>query len=326
MKFAENVEIIIASPRGFCAGVERAITIVEEALKKYSPPIYVKHEIVHNKYVVESLKKKGVKFIEDVNEVPDNAPIIFSAHGVANSIYEASDKKQLKIIDATCPLVKKVHFSVKRHHKKKSHVILIGHQGHPEVIGTMGQLGDGEVTLVESEEQVEKLPFSPEDSLAYTTQTTLSIGETKGIIDALKKKYPQIVGPESGDLCYATTNRQEAVAEVASLVDVFFIVGSKNSSNSNRLRELASRYVPSYLVDNPNEIDLDWVKGKKKLGISSGASAPEILTQRLIDFLKANLTVSNVREISTTKENTFFPLPLEFRKSKVTSDLREYFK
>ena len=320
------MEIIVASPRGFCAGVERAITIVEEALKKYSPPIYVKHEIVHNKYVVESLKKKGVKFIEEIDEVPDGVPIIFSAHGVANAVYEAAEKKKLKIIDATCPLVKKVHFSVKKHHKKKFQVILIGHQDHPEVIGTMGQLGENEVTLVENEEQVEELPFSKEDSLAYTTQTTLSIGETKGIIEALKKKYPQIVGPESGDLCYATTNRQMAVAEVATLVDVFFVVGSKNSSNSNRLRELASRYVPSYLVDNPNEIDLAWVKNKQKVGISSGASAPEILTQQVIDFLKDNLTITNVREVNAVEENVFFPLPLEFRKKKITSDLKEYFK
>ncbi len=309
------MEIIIANPRGFCAGVERAITIVEESLKKHPAPIYVKHEIVHNKFVVESLQKKGVRFIEEIEEVPDNSLIIFSAHGVSNSTYQEAKAKNLHIIDATCPLVKKVHFSVLKHHKKDHHIILIGHQGHPEVIGTMGQIAEGKVTLVENEEQVATLPFKDDDLLAYTTQTTLSINETKGIIAALKKKYPKIVGPESGDLCYATTNRQEAVSEIAPAVDIFLVIGSSNSSNSTRLKELAGKYnIPSYLIDNPEKIDIEWLKGKEKIGISSGASAPEILVQQVISFLKKNFKITGVREINVREENVVFPLPLELRK------------
>ncbi len=308
------MEIMIASPRGFCAGVERAISIVEKALEKYGAPIYVKHEIVHNKYVVETLRKKGVVFIEDIEEVPEKSLIIFSAHGVANEIYEQSKAKGLTIIDATCPLVKKVHFSVKKHNNKEHQVILIGHSGHPEVIGTMGQLEEGKVTLVESVEDVGKLTFPDDSALAYTTQTTLSINETKDIIDALKDKYPFIKGPDKGDLCYATTNRQKAVSEIAPEVDLFLVIGSKNSSNSNRLRELASQYnIPSYLIDNLNDIDLKWFQGKKKIGISSGASAPEVLTKAVVDFLKEELSIASIKEVKAVDEKVIFPLPVQLR-------------
>ncbi len=313
------MELILAKPRGFCAGVERATVIVEKALEKYSSPIYVRHEIVHNKSVVENFKKKGVVFVEELSEVPSGSVVIFSAHGVAQSVYDDAGNRSLTIIDATCPLVKKVHFSVKKYNKKNVHVILIGHRQHVEVVGTLGQLPEGNVTLVESEEDVKKLSFPKDQPLAFATQTTLSIFETQGIIDALKNKYPDIMGPESGDLCYATTNRQKAVMDLARSVDVFLVVGSSNSSNSNRLREMADKEgVMAYLIDGSREFKPEYIEGHKKIGISSGASAPEYLVNELVEHLKNNYPINSVKEWMVIEEDVHFPLPLEFRpKSKV---------
>ena len=314
------MEIILASPRGFCAGVERAILIVEEALKKYGTPLYVRHEIVHNRSVVDALKKKGVIFVEELEEVPDNAIAIFSAHGVAKSVYDEANKKNLIEIDATCPLVKKVHKVISSYHKKNIQIVLIGHKNHPEIIGTMGQLEKGKITLVESVADIAHLTFNEDTPLAYTTQTTLSIYETKDIIDALKKKYPDIIGPEQGDLCYATTNRQDAVVEIAKQVDLFIIIGSKNSSNSNRLRELAADTgnIPAYLIDNVHEIDETWFNDAKTskadttdkiIGISSGASAPDYLVQELVQWFEKKYDVININHYITSKENVVFKLP-----------------
>lgn len=308
------MELIIAKPRGFCAGVERATQIVEKTLKKYPPPIYVRHEIVHNKYVVNDFKKKGVIFVEELDEVPNKSTVIFSAHGIPQKVYQEAKEKELITIDATCPLVKKVHYSVARYFKKEVHIILIGHNGHSEVIGTIGQLPQGKVTLVENEKDVENLDLSQDDPIAYTTQTTLSISETSLIIKALKKKYPDIMGPEKGDLCYATTNRQQAVVKIASKVDVFLIVGSSNSSNSNRLREMAEQEgIPAYLIENYKSLKPAYLQDKKIVGISSGASAPEYLVTSLIDYIKENYEISKISEWTEIEEDVHFPLPVEFR-------------
>ena len=304
------MDILLASPRGFCAGVERAIHIVEKALEKFGSPIYVRHEIVHNKSVVKDLAEKGAVFVKEVDEVPEGGVVIFSAHGVPKKVYRDSNERQLVTIDATCPLVKKVHTSIARHNKSQAKVILIGHDGHPEVEGTLGQLSVGEVKLVSHPEDVKKLEVKDENNLAYTTQTTLSIAETKDVIDALKKKYPHIQGPEKGDLCYATTNRQEAVAEIAKYVDLFLIIGSSNSSNSNRLRELGEeRGVKSHLIDNKNDLKLEWFVGAKSIGISSGASAPDHLVKEVIDWLKEKFPQANTKEVLIKKENVKFQLP-----------------
>lgn len=309
------IEIILANPRGFCAGVERAIEIVEEVLRRYPQPVYVRHEIVHNEHVVKSLEKKGVIFVKELSEVPQKARVVFSAHGVAQSVYEEAQGRDLITYDATCPLVKKVHQTVHRYAKGKMRIILIGHVGHPEVVGTMGQLKGQEVTLIQSLEDVEKLDFSDTENLAYTTQTTLSVYETMTIIAALKKKYPHIQGPSKGDMCYATTNRQEAIIGLAKESEAVLVVGSKNSSNSNRLVEMAKIYCEdSYLVPNLDCFDLDILKGKKVVGISSGASAPEKLVQDLIEYLKKNVGVVKVRDLTFSTEKVFFPLPLELRK------------
>jgi len=304
------MKIKLVSPRGFCAGVDRAILIVEKALEKYGPPVYVRHEIVHNRHVVEKLSNKGAIFVEELDEVPAGANVIFSAHGVAQTVYEQAKQRELSTIDATCPLVKKVHSSVKRHNLKNKEIILIGHPGHPEVIGTMGQLPENRVKLVSSVENVETLEVTDPDNLAYTTQTTLSMYETKEIMEALRKRFPKISGPDAGDLCYATTNRQRAVLQIAEQVDLLLVIGSKNSSNSNRLRELAqSEGVTSYLIDSYHDIDPTWFAGVESVGISSGASAPEDLVQEVVDWLQKNFSGCEVEEVNYLEENVQFALP-----------------
>ncbi|BBM88328.1 4-hydroxy-3-methylbut-2-enyl diphosphate reductase [Spirochaetota bacterium] len=308
------MKLLLASPRGFCAGVERAIDTVEQALKRYKPPIYVRHEIVHNRFVVETLKAKGVRFVEELDEVPDGALVIFSAHGVAQNVYDEANKRQLKFIDATCPLVRKVHFSIARYAKKQVNIILIGHADHVEVIGTMGQLPKGHVHLVQNTSDVAKLDFPHDTPLAYTTQTTLSTFEIKDIIAALKRKYPNIMGPDSGDLCYATTNRQQAVIDIVKQVQSMIIVGSSNSSNSTRLKEIAVHYgIPAYLVNRCDDLNETWFKDMDTVGISSGASAPEYLVQDIVKWFTDHYTVEAVKEHSIVKENIRFPLPLEVR-------------
>lgn len=310
------MEILLAKPRGFCAGVERATLIVTKALEKYGTPLYVRHEIVHNKSVVEKFKSQGVIFVEELSEVPDGAIVIFSAHGIPQRVYDEASEKSLTTIDATCPLVKKVHYSVNRYYKKDVNIILIGHRYHSEVIGTIGQLPDEVVALVENEEDVASLTIGVDEPTAYTTQTTLSMSETKGIIAALKKKYPNIMGPEDGDLCYATTNRQKAVIDLAKQVDVFLVVGSSNSSNSNRLREMAEEQgVSSYLIDNYRELKSEYLANAKRVGISSGASAPEYLVEELVEHLQNNYPVDQVKDFEVIEENVHFPLPVEFRET-----------
>ena len=304
------MKIYLASPRGFCAGVQRAISIVEKALEKFGAPVYVRHEIVHNKFVVERLRDKGAVFVKELDEVPAGAVAIFSAHGVPVAVHQDAERRQLVSVDATCPLVKKVHSSVQGHSKRKRRILLIGHRGHPEVVGTMGQLDPGEITLVETPEDAARLPDFNGEELAYTTQTTLSIGETKGIIEALKARFPEIKGPEKGDLCYATTNRQSAVEQMAQLVDVLLVIGSKNSSNSNRLRELGEQLgKTSYLIDGPQDLQRDWFDGVANVGISSGASAPEDLVQDVVHWLQAEFPGSTAEDYVILEENVRFSLP-----------------
>lgn len=305
----QMMNILMAEPRGFCAGVDRAIQIVEKALEKFGAPIYVRHEIVHNKAVVDALKEKGAIFVKEITEVPHGAAVVFSAHGVAEVVYEEAAKKELKIIDAACPLVKKVHSSAKRHDRKGRTVVLIGHDGHPEVEGTKGQI-DGDMILVSSPEEVASVEIDDSHALAYITQTTLSTDETKDIIAALKLKFPRIQGPEMGDMCYATTNRQMAVRELAEKVDLLLVVGSSNSSNSKRLSELGSQLgVESHLIDSKDHIDPSWLVGKKQVGISSGASAPEHLVQGVVAWLKENTDIESVESSVTMEENVKFNLP-----------------
>ncbi len=305
-----TMKIYLASPRGFCAGVQRAISIVEKALEKFGAPVYVRHEIVHNKFVVQRLRDKGAVFVKELDEVPSGAVAIFSAHGVPTAVHKDAENRELVTVDATCPLVKKVHSSVQRHHKSKRRILLIGHKGHPEVIGTMGQLEPGEIILVETPEEAAALPDMDADELAYTTQTTLSIGETRGIIEALKKRFPHIKGPEKGDLCYATTNRQSAVEQMAQLVDVLLVIGSRNSSNSNRLRELGEKLgKTSYLIDGPQDLRREWFEGVANVGISSGASAPEDLVQEVVKWLQAEFPGTEAEDYVILEENVRFSLP-----------------
>ncbi len=307
------MEIILANPRGFCAGVDRAIHIVERALEKYGAPVYVRHEIVHNKAVVDRLKEMGAVFVNEVDQVPEGAVIIFSAHGVGHEVYANAEARKQHILDAACPLVKKVHVSAKRHDGEGRKIVLIGHKGHPEVEGHLGQI-DGEMHLVSSPEGVNDLPLTENDAIAYITQTTLSIEEAQGIIDALKTRFPQIEGPQKGDLCYATTNRQAAVKELANEVDMLLVVGSANSSNSNRLRELGeSMGIRSYLIDGPEDISFEWLEGVQRLGISSGASAPEHLVKAVIDAIKQKISVTDVRNSITMEENISFSIPAELQ-------------
>ena len=305
---AESGEILLAQPRGFCAGVDRAITIVEQALEKFGAPIYVRHEIVHNAYVVNDLRTRGAVFVDELSEVPAGNTVIFSAHGVAPAVRHEAEARGLKIFDATCPLVTKVHVEVTKMRKEGMHIIMIGHRGHPEVEGTMGQAPDG-IQLVENVKDVEALGIPANDPVAYVTQTTLSVDETKEIVDALKRKYPAIAQPKKQDICYATQNRQDAVKFMAPQVDLVIVVGSPNSSNSNRLRELSEKLgVVSYMVDQPSQLKPEWFVGKKRVGLTAGASAPESLAQSIIERIK-ELGPKNVRTLDGIVENTSFPLP-----------------
>ncbi|AGI33889.1 TPA: 4-hydroxy-3-methylbut-2-enyl diphosphate reductase [Mannheimia haemolytica] len=309
------MKILLANPRGFCAGVDRAISIVELALEIHGAPIYVRHEVVHNKFVVDGLKAKGAIFVEELHEVPDDAIVIFSAHGVSQVVRQEAKNRGLKVFDATCPLVTKVHMQVARASKKGTKAILIGHEGHPEVIGTMGQYNnqEGGIYLVESVEDIANLPVSNNDELTFMTQTTLSIDDTIGVIEALKEKYPAIQGPRKNDICYATTNRQHAVRELAEQSQLVLVVGSKNSSNSNRLAELASRMgVMSKLIDGPQDIDPTWLEGIETIGITAGASAPEVLVQSVISHLKT-LGVTEVETLVGNEEDVVFEVPKELR-------------
>ena len=309
------MQVILAQPRGFCAGVERAIEIVEKALDKFGPPIYVRHEIVHNPHVVKRLADKGVKFVEETDEVPPNAVIIFSAHGVAEKIEIHAKDRGLQVIDATCPLVSKVHTEGQRYAKNGREIILIGHEGHPEIEGTLGRI-PGVVHLVSEAADVGRLKVKNPDMLAYITQTTLSVDDTKAVIDALKARFPHIVGPATKDICYATQNRQTAVRELAKHVDVVLVIGAHNSSNSNRLRERAEEVgVPAYLIEDASHLNLEWVKGKKRVGITAGASAPEDLVQDLIDRLR-QLEPVDVSILDGVKENVHFRLPMSLVNAK----------
>lgn len=313
------MNIILANPRGFCAGVDRAISIVELALEIHGAPIYVRHEVVHNRFVVDGLKAKGAIFVEELDEVPDGAIVIFSAHGVSQAVRQEAKRRGLKVFDATCPLVTKVHMQVARASRKGTQAILIGHEGHPEVVGTMGQYDnpEGGIFLVEDVEDIAKLNLKADQDLTFMTQTTLSIDDTSGVIEALKRKYPAIQGPRKNDICYATTNRQQAVRELAKQSQLVLVVGSKNSSNSNRLAELASRMgVPAKLIDGPQDIDPAWLAGVETIGITAGASAPEVLVQSVVERLKS-LGVHTVSELEGCEENTVFEVPKELRITEV---------
>lgn len=307
-------KLVLATPRGFCAGVDRAIHVVEKAIEKFGTPIYVRHEIVHNKFVVDTLKQKGVVFVDEVDEVPEGSVVIFSAHGVAEHIYADAEKRGLKVLDASCPLVLKVHYSAKRHYAAGRHIILIGHAGHAEVEGTLGQLPEGAITLIQNEKDVAKVAVPEGKELAYITQTTLSVAETRKIIDALKAKFPNIVGPNAGDLCYATGNRQAAVLDLCKQVDMLLVVGAKNSSNSTRLMELGlEQGIKSHLIADVNDLDPSWFEGIESVGISSGASAPEILVQEVVDWLKARFSPLNTENFIKLLESTKFNLPKELQ-------------
>jgi 4-hydroxy-3-methylbut-2-enyl diphosphate reductase len=302
------MDILLANPRGFCAGVDRAIAIVEQALSRFGPPIYVRHEVVHNRFVVDDLQRKGAVFVEALDEIPDGATVIFSAHGVPRSVRIAAEARGLNVFDATCPLVTKVHVEIAKMHDQGREIVMIGHAGHPEVEGTMGQC-DGGVYLVESVADVEALDVRDPSLLAYVTQTTLSVDDAAGIVAALKARFPDIVGPKKDDICYATQNRQDAVKFMSPRVDVVIVVGSPNSSNSNRLREVAAnRGVPSYMVDNATDLLPEWVEGRQRVGVSAGASAPELLVAQVIERLRA-LGAASVTELSGVVERTVFPMP-----------------
>jgi 4-hydroxy-3-methylbut-2-enyl diphosphate reductase len=304
------MKILLAKPRGFCAGVDRAIEIVETALKLYGPPVYVRHEIVHNRHVVETLRAKGAVFVEELDEVPDGVPVIFSAHGVPKSVWADAGKRKLKAIDATCPLVLKVHQEVDRDHREGYELILIGHAGHPEVIGTLGQIPD-KFHLVSSVQDVRNLTVDDPEHLSYVTQTTLSIDECKDIVEALHRRFPRIKGPRQEDICYATQNRQNAVKELARTADLFLVLGAPNSSNSNRLKELSEqRGVRAHLIESYRDIQPSWLEGVETVGITAGASAPEVLVREVVDYLKAQ-GADAVEEWTVVEENVQFQLPKE---------------
>jgi 4-hydroxy-3-methylbut-2-enyl diphosphate reductase len=309
------MEIILANPRGFCAGVDRAISIVDRALDLFEAPIYVRHEVVHNKFVVNGLKDRGAVFVDELNEGPDDSTVIFSAHGVSKSVRNEAKNRGLKVFDATCPLVTKVHMEVSRTSRKDIECILIGHAGHPEVEGTMGQYEstEGGIYLVESTEDVATLEIKNPEKLYYCSQTTLSVDDTSDVIDALREKFPLIQGPRKDDICYATQNRQDAVRSIAEQVDLLLVVGAKNSSNSNRLRELAEKIgTTSYLIDTAADINVTWLEGVKKIGVTAGASAPAILVQQVIEALKS-FGGQEVIEYPGKEENTVFAVPIELR-------------
>ncbi|MDG5901168.1 4-hydroxy-3-methylbut-2-enyl diphosphate reductase [Shewanella xiamenensis] len=310
-----SLNIMLANPRGFCAGVDRAISIVERALELFSPPIYVRHEVVHNRYVVQNLKDRGAVFVEELDQVPDNNIVIFSAHGVSQAVRAEAKARGLRVFDATCPLVTKVHLQVTRASRKGIECILIGHAGHPEVEGTMGQYDNpnGGVYLIESPADVETLEVRDPNNLCFVTQTTLSVDDTLDIISALLKRFPSIEGPRKDDICYATQNRQDAVRNLSADVDLLIVVGSKNSSNSNRLRELALKTgTESYLVDTADDIDSYWFEGVTKVAVTAGASAPEVLVQQVVQAI-AKLAPSVVTEVEGRKEDTVFAVPAELR-------------
>jgi 4-hydroxy-3-methylbut-2-enyl diphosphate reductase len=302
------MDVLLANPRGFCAGVDRAIAIVEEALRRFGAPIYVRHEVVHNRYVVDDLVAKGAIFVDDLDAIPAGSTVIFSAHGVAKSVRAEAEARGLRVFDATCPLVTKVHSEVARMREQGRDIVMIGHAGHPEVEGTMGQCDEG-IHLVESVADVGRLAIAPAAPLAYVTQTTLSVDDAAAIVDALRERYPAIVGPKKDDICYATQNRQDAVKFMTRDVDVVVVVGSPNSSNSNRLREVAAnRGVPAYMVDRADELDPAWVAGKRRVGVTAGASAPEVLVREVLARLEALGAVA-VRELDGATENVVFPMP-----------------
>jgi 4-hydroxy-3-methylbut-2-enyl diphosphate reductase len=303
------LRLLITAPRGFCAGVDRAIEIVEKAIEKYQKPVYVRHEIVHNRFVVDGLKEKGAIFVEELDEVPDNEHVIFSAHGVPKVIPAEASRRGLGWLDATCPLVSKVHRQAERQIEAGRHIIFIGHEGHPEVIGTLGQVPEGEITLVETVEDIARLPFDTESPLAFLTQTTLSVDDTAEIVAALRARFPQIKGPRAEDICYATSNRQKAVKAIADQCDLVIVVGAPNSSNSLRLVEVAEREgIRARLIGGAEDIDLGWLEGVRILGITAGASAPETLVRQVVDFLAAHFDVTEEEE-SGVVERMVFKLP-----------------
>ena len=305
-----KLTVYLAAPRGFCAGVDRAIQIVERALERYGAPVYVRHEIVHNRHVVEALEKKGAVFVEELDEIPGQFPVVFSAHGVPKAIPAEAERRELMYLDATCPLVSKVHREAEGHHAAGQHIILIGHAGHPEVIGTIGQLPEGAVSLVETAEDAEKIAVKDPLALAYITQTTLSIDDTIGIISVLKRRFPSIHGPRKEDICYATTNRQQAVKAIAEKCDLMLVIGAPNSSNSRRLVEVAlvAGCANAYLVQKAAEIDWAWFDGIDTVGITAGATAPEILVQEVIGAVRDRFDITT-SEVSVTTETTHFKLP-----------------
>jgi 4-hydroxy-3-methylbut-2-enyl diphosphate reductase len=312
-----HLKLYLAAPRGFCAGVDRAIKIVELALQKWGAPVYVRHEIVHNKFVVDSLRDKGAIFVQELDQCPDDRPVIFSAHGVPKSVPNAAHARNMVFVDATCPLVSKVHIEAERHSQNGLQMIMVGHAGHPETVGTMGQLPDGEVLLVETEVDVAQVQVRDVDQLAYITQTTLSVDDTAGIVAALQSRFPKIVGPHKEDICYATTNRQEAVKAIAPLSDALLVVGSPNSSNSRRLVEVASRAGCSYTQLVQQATDIDWraLHGIKSIGITAGASAPDFLIQEVVNTFSDYYNVS-VKTVETKKENVSFKVPRVLRDAK----------
>jgi 4-hydroxy-3-methylbut-2-enyl diphosphate reductase len=319
------MKALLANPRGFCAGVDRAIEIVERALELHGAPIYVRHEVVHNRFVVDNLKDKGAIFVDEINEVPDDQTVIFSAHGVSKAVRKEAEDRGLTIFDATCPLVTKVHTQVSRHQKASRETILVGHARHPEVEGTLGQydpsLKQGAIYLVESIQDVDELHVNDPDNLTFVTQTTLSMDDTIDIIDALRKKFPNISGPKKDDICYATQNRQEAVKDLAAKCDLVLVVGSPNSSNSNRLKEVSEKLgTPAYLIDNASEIDKQWMENVSTVGVSAGASAPEILVQQVIIKLQS-WGAETVDENSGREESIVFPLPKALRKKTDSIDV-----
>lgn len=314
------MRIVLANPRGFCAGVDRAITIVEQALAMFSPPIYVRHEVVHNRYVVDSLRERGAVFVEELDQVPDDSIVIFSAHGVSKAVRQAATDRGLKVFDATCPLVTKVHMEVTRASRRGHECVLIGHAGHPEVEGTMGQYtnDDGGIYLVESVADVAALKVKNAHNLHYMSQTTLSVDDTSEVIDALRERFPDIQGPRKDDICYATQNRQDAVRDMAREVDLLLVVGARNSSNSNRLRELAEKMgTPAYLIDDATSIDQQWLNGVSTIGVTAGASAPDILVRDVVSQLQV-WGGTSVTELSGREENITFSIPPELRVTQVS--------
>ncbi len=320
---ANSMQIKLANPRGFCAGVDRAIEIVNRALDVFGPPIYVRHEVVHNRFVVDTLRERGAVFVEELHEVPDDVIVIFSAHGVSRAVQEEADRRGLRVFDATCPLVTKVHMEVLRYARRGQECILIGHEGHPEVEGTMGRYDTsygGQIYLVEDEADVARLEVNNPELLAFVTQTTLSMDDTARVIDALRAKFPAIDGPRKDDICYATQNRQDAVRELAAGSDLLLVVGSPNSSNSNRLRELSERVgTTAYLIDNAEQIDPAWLDSVSAIGVTAGASAPEVLVQGVIDRLQ-QLGATAPEELAGRAETITFSMPRELREQVIASD------